>query len=572
MSLLYLDIETTGLNPLTSKLVTLQLMAPSGTTFIIKDPVSLEALKPKLENNLIVGHNLKFDSKFLKYQYGITLRHVYDTYLAEIVISGGKLAGRKGASLKDLVFKYCGVELDKSEQLGFKAGEPLTAEQEIYAVNDLKYLPEIMKQQKTKIKLLGLERVIDIEMKCLPAVVWMELSGFHVNPKKFEEIKALIWNQYQEAEAFLQKELRTYSKQSQLDGLLIPNELNLSSPEQLKQALRSKGYDINKTDKRTRAKYADDPIFKSLSVFKEAETLLKMFIKPLPEFINSETQRVHPEFWQYGAKSGRFTCRKPNLQQQPSRFKEWRTIFTAEPGSKLIAADYSQIELRILGQLANDPKYIEAYRTEQDLHKRTAAAMFNVPVDEVTAQQRGVAKSVNFGLNYGMGKRSLKDKLKLDTGHDFTEEETAKFIEEFRKSYPEVTSYLKRVSEKGFNRLEVRTEAGRLFTFDRPSNETEEKYKAEKGNIERECKNLPIQGLCADMLKIAMGNLFTILEPRGVKLVNCVHDELVFECKAEEAEEIGEIIKIEMEKAGNLFLKDLPCVVEVTISDYWEKR
>ena len=555
MPLLYLDIETTGLDPLTCELVTLQIMNSKGESRIIKDPVTLKTVKPILERNLVVGHNIKFDSKFLKYHYGITLYNVYDTYLAEVALSGGKLARRKGASLKDLVFKYCGVTLDKSEQLGFKKGEALTAEQEAYALNDLKYLPEIMKQQQAKIKLLGLENIVDIETKCIPAVVWLELSGIHVDINKFEEIKEKIQKQYEDSEKFLQEELVTYDKQMQLDGTFVSNELNLSSPEQLKQALQNKGYAIDKTDKKARAQYANEPIFKSLADFKEAETLIKMFIKPLPDFINSNTKRVYSDFKQYGAESGRFSCKKPNLQQQPSRFEEWRTIFTAESGNKLIAADYSQIELRIIGQLAKDAKYIEAYTTKQDLHKRTAAAMFNVPVDQVTKQQRSVAKSVNFGLNYGMGKKGLKDKLKLDTGQDFTEDEAAKFIKDFRKLYPEVTTYLEKISEKGFNKLEARTAAGRLFKFDRPSTETEEKYNAGKGSIERDCKSLPIQGLCADMLKIAMANLFSILEPKGIKLVNCVHDELVFECKAEEAEEIGQIVKAEMEKAGNLFLK-----------------
>ncbi len=296
-----------------------------------------------------------------------------------------------------------------------------------------------------------------------------------------------------------------------------------------------------------------------------------MFIKPLPGFINSNTNRVYSDFWQYGTTSGRFTCGKPNLQQQPSRFKEWRTIFTAVPGNKLIVADYSQIELRIIGQLAKDKKYIHAYNEGLDLHENTAAVMYKVSVDQVTKQQRGIAKSVNFGLNYGMGKRSLKDKLKLETSIDYTEDEVAKLIEDFKNLYPDVTNYLKTISQKGFNRLEVRTEAGRLFKFDKPSAETEEKYNAQKDNIERECKNLPVQGLCADMLKIAMCNLFLILEPRGVKLVNCVHDELVFECKKEEAEEVAAIVKTEMEKAGALFLKGLPCIAEVKVSDTWEK-
>jgi len=429
-----------------------------------------------------------------------------------------------------------------------------------------------MKQQQANIKLLDLENIVNIEMKCLPAVVWLELSGFHVDLEKLEEIKAAIQQQYQETKAFLQKELVTYDKQCQLDGTFVSNELNLSSPEQLKIALQNKGYDIDKTDKKSRAKYAHDPIFKNLADFKEAETLLKMFIKPLPGFINSNIERVYPDFWQYGAKSGRFTCGKSNLQQQPSRFKDWRKIFTAEPGNKLVAADYSQIELRIIGQLAQNKKYIHAYREGLDLHRNTAAVMFKVPVGQVNTQQRGIAKSINFGLNYDMGRRSLTEKLKLETGIDYTEDEVGRLIEDFKSLYSEVTNYLKKVSEKGFNRLEIRTEAGRLFKFDKPSTETEEKYNKEKGNIERECKNLPVQGLCAYMLKIAMANLFLILEPRGVKLVNCIHDELVFECKAEEAEEIGEIIKVEMEKAGSFFLKDLPCVVEVTTAGYWKKE
>jgi len=281
-----------------------------------------------------------------------------------------------------------------------------------------------MRKQTDKIRNLGLERVIDLEMKCIPAVAWLELSGIHVDTNKFEEIKEKVQKQYEDSETFLQEELVTYDKQQQLDGDFVRNDLNLSSHEQLKQALQNKGYAIEKTNKKARAKYKNEPLFEILNEFKEAETLIKMAIKTFPSFINQETQRVYGDFWQYGAASGRFTGKNPNLQQQSNKF-DWRTIFTSEPGNKLVVADYSQIELRIIGQLAKDPKYIEAYKTKQDLHKRTAAAMFHVPVEQVTKQQRNVAKAVNFGLNYGMGKKSLKEKLKLDTGLDFTEEEAA---------------------------------------------------------------------------------------------------------------------------------------------------
>jgi DNA polymerase-1 len=587
MSYIYLDIETDnsegcGLDPYISKVVTFQVLFPSGKYALIKDPQpnDLVGLKAALESNTVVGDNIKFECKFLKHHFGITLKNVFDTQIAEQAIYGGQLSdsgdsGRKhpfiGKSLKDIAFRYCGVTLDKEYQCTFKIGVDLIPEQIEYALSDVKYLPEIMKQQQVKIRNLGLERVIDIEMKCIPAVAWLELSGIHVDRNKFEEIKEKVQKQYEETERFLQEELVTYGQQKQLDGEFVRSELNLSSHEQLKQALQRKGYAIESTSKKARAKFKNEPVFEKLNEFKEAETIIKMAIKPFPSFINQETQRVFGDFWQYGAASGRFTGKKPNLQQQSNKF-DWRTIFTAEPGNKLVVADYSQIELRIIGQLAKDPKYIEAYRTKQDLHKRTAAVLFNIPEDQVTKQQRNVAKTVNFALNYGMGKKSLKDRLKLVTVQDFTEEAAAEFINTFRNLYPDVNSYLRKASRAGLAKLEARTLTGRLFKFYPPCGQTEEERKAEEGSIMRESKNLPVQGLCADMLKIAMANLFTVLEPRSIKLVNCIHDELVFECKAEEAEEIRQIVKLEMESAGNLFLTVLPCEVEVNIADYWKKE
>ena len=144
MSLLYLDIETdntngAGLDVFSSKVVTIQILLPSGKTIILKDPKSLDNVKPLLENNLIIGHNLKFDSKFLKYHFGVTLYNVYDTYLAEIILSGGLYAGKRGVTgLSDLVFRYCGQQMSKQEQQGFRYGVPLTPEQKQYAANDFK--------------------------------------------------------------------------------------------------------------------------------------------------------------------------------------------------------------------------------------------------------------------------------------------------------------------------------------------------------------------------------------------------------------------------------------------------
>lgn len=412
---------------------------------------------------------------------------------------------------------------------------------------------------------MGLQEIVDIEMKAIPAIAWLELSGISVDQEKLEEIKLKVLQQKKEAADFLIKELTTYEKQQNIDGTHAPIIPNLDSNAAILRALRSKGLDLESTGSKELAKYAGNPLIEALKKYRQASKLLSSFINTMPDFINPVTKRVHSNFNQYGALSGRLTSEKPNMQQQPSRFGDWRKIFAAGPGNKIVSADYSQIELRIIGQLAKDPKYIRAYSEGLDLHKETASQLFKIPVDQVTKQQRSIAKSINFGLNYGMWSAGLKSKLKADVGLEVTLKDAEKFIRDFQALYPDVTRYLNKASNEGLQKLQVKTLSGRLCRFHTPKDEREE------GAIKREAKNLPVQGLCADMLKVAMCNLFAALEPRGVEFVNTVHDELVFECREEEAEEVAAIIKDEMEKAGSLFLKDLPCVAEVTVADYWRK-
>ncbi|KKG66210.1 DNA polymerase, partial [Methanosarcina mazei] len=542
-----------GLDVFNGKIVTIQILLPSGKTIILKDPGSLDNVKSLLENNLIVGHNLKFDSKFLKHHFGVTLYNVYDTYLAEIILSGGLYAGKHGVTgLKDLVFRYCGQQMNKEEQQGFRYGVPLTQEQKQYAANDLKYLPEIFKQQQAKIKLLELENIINTEMKALPAIVWLELSGIYVDRKRLNELQKEINTRKREAEQSLYEMFRT-------------SKINLNSTQQLTKELNRLGIPVKNTKSEELAKF-DHPIIKTLTEYKETEKLLNTFVGKLPTFINKKTGRIHADFFQLGAKSGRLSCTKPNLQQQPSRtLPEWRTIFKAAEGNKIITADYSQIELRILAQVSGDKEYLKAYNTENaDLHKLTASKIFNKPLDAVDKKDRSVAKTVNFGIAYGMWAPGLQKKLQ-SAGIEITDNEAEGIIKGFYEAYPGVAKYLRDISTEGLKNLEVKNKAGRIMRFEKPEDE-----KAQK-SIKRESKNLPIQSLCADMVKIAMGNIFLKLEPKGVKFINTVHDELVFECTEEQAEEVQDIVKTEMEKAGSLFLTDLPCSAEVTVSDIWEK-
>jgi len=557
MSLLYLDIETdningAGLDVFNSKIVTIQILLPFGKTIILKDPKSLDNVKSLLENNLIIGHNLKFDSKFLKHHFGVTLYNVYDTYLAEIILSGGLYAGKHGVTrLNDLVFRYCGQTISKEEQQGFRYGVPLTKEQKQYAANDLKYLPEIFKQQQAKIKLLKIENVINTEMKALPAIVWLELSGIYVDRERLNELQKEIDTRRREAKQSLYEMLRT-------------SKINLNSTQQLTKELNRLGIHVENTKSEELAKF-DHPIIKMLTEYKETEKLLNTFVVKLPNFINKKTGRIHADFFQLGAKSGRLSCTKPNLQQQPSRtLPEWRTIFKATAGNKIITADYSQIELRILAQVSQDKEYIRAYNEGEDLHRLTASKIFNKPLEAIEKNDRSIAKTVNFGIAYGMWTFGLQKKLKT-AGIEIEENEAEGIIKGFYEAYPGVAKYLRDISTEGLKNLEVKNRAGRLMKFEKPEDE-----KAQK-SIKRESKNLPIQSLCADMVKIAMGNIFLKLEPKGVKFINTVHDELVFECTEAQAEEVKDIVETEMEKAGALFLIDLPCIAIVTIRDTWEK-
>ena len=553
----YLDIETdntngVGLDVFSAKIVTVQVLLPSGEIRIIKDPKNLDNIKQLLENNLAVGHNLKFDSKFLKHQFGVTLYNVYDTYLAEIVLSGGLYAGQyEVTGLSDLVLRYFGQKMSKEEQQGFRYGVPLTQKQEQYAADDLKYLPGIYKRQRAMIKLLELENIINIEMKALPTIVWLELSGIFVDLEKLNKLKKEIYTQKYEAEQSLYEMLRT-------------SKINLNSPQQVTLELNQLGIPIENTTSEELAKF-EHPIIQKLMEYKEAEKLLNTFVEKLPNYINKKTGRVHADFFQIGAKSGRLSCTKPNLQQQPSRtLPEWRSIFKAAVGNKIITTDYSQIELRILAQVSQDDEYIRAYKENRDLHKLTASKIFKKPIDEVDMKDRNIAKTVNFGIVYGMGAPGLQKKLKA-AGIEITVNEAKKMIDGYFKAYPGVAKYLKDISIQGLKNLELRSLSGRLIKFESP------RTKQQRSSIKRESKNLPIQSLCADMIKIAMANIFLRLEPKGVKFINTVHDELVFECTEAQADEVKNTVKEEMEKAGALFLKDVPCIAEVKVSDTWEK-
>lgn len=582
---LFIDIETdntegNGLNVFKSRVVTLQILV-NGRTIIMKDPESLEEVRDLLENCLCVGHNIGFDSRFLKYHYGITLYNVFDTQIAEIIISGGRFAGMRGVTrLQDVVLRRCGVEMSKHEQKGFVWGQPLTEAQKKYVTEDLAYLPEIYRQQQAEIKRLHLEEVIDIEMKAIPAMVWLYLSGISFDANRLAELRVQVLKRKTLAQAILYKAFNT-------------SKINFGSPLQLKKALASIGIIVEdasvdsiknarvqaskgtlKRGKKARQstlfgglEEEVDPIdvLDAITDYKEADKLLNTFIDKLPTFLNPKTGRVHSEYRQLGAKSGRMSCTSPNMQQSPSkRLPEWRTIFKASPGYKIVVADYSQAELRILTELSRDEHFTKAFHDGTDMHALTASKIYHKDIADITKTERSICKTVNFGLTYGMGATALQRRLKTDSGIEISEEEAKSTVSGFFTAYPGVSQYLENIAQTGLRNLEVRTKAGRLMSFEKPKTEEEE------GMIMRLSKNLPIQGLCADFVKLALSNIFLKLEPKGVKLLAVVHDEILLEAPEDIAEEVKAILEQEMIASASKYITTIPVVADAIIADYWK--
>lgn len=603
MTVIYLDIETdnslgyNGLDVFGGRIVTVQMLLPDGKIIILKDPTQadMDKVKPILEKNLIVGHGLKFDCKFLKQKFGINLYHVYDTFIAEIALSGGMYANynycrinKIGLGLKDLVFRYFGTHLDKGEQTGFMYEVPLTPEQIKYAANDLKYLPEIHKQQMAKAKVMKIEKTIDIEMKVLPAVVWMELSGFYMDLTKVAIVERKLRLILDATTSYLIPIFQPYYK----------GKVNLNSSKPLGNALRSMGYDLPRkegkkpgeftysTDEDSLAVYKNDKLIRMLLKYKYATKFMSTSISPIKDKIIggrviksciNANGRTYTNFKQYGTETGRFSCSQNdirklpiqciNFQTQPKRLN-WRSVFVSESGHKLIVSDYSQIEPRIMAQVSGDPKMIDAYKTGKDLYKLTAEAIFGIPYDKVdkNGRERAIAKQITLGLCYGLGTPGLIKKLQTESNITLTQSEAKYYISKFKQNYPVVTRFLDQIGYNAVKTCMARNVCGRVRKF------TPVKSDKDMWIIKNAAKNAVIQSLSADITKIAMANLFLILEPMGVKLCNTIHDELVFEAPNEIAQKVAKIVEDEMIKAAKIFLTNVPCIADTSEPiNYWKK-
>jgi DNA polymerase I-like protein with 3'-5' exonuclease and polymerase domains len=420
----------------------------------------------------------------------------------------------------------------------------LTVEQLKYAAQDARVLLDIYQRQLDELKRLNLLATARLENKALIPTYKMELAGFRVDNKAVRDLKVDIV----EDKANLLEEL----------GELLTGVDNYNSPAQVKKALKAIGLDIKSTEKDELMKYRGD--YQAVDKLLEFKRITKRIslLESLIKEVNPNTGRIHASYKQNSTATGRYSCARPNLQGVPN-IKGFRRCFAAAEGNALVIADYSQIELRIIAEAADDETMIRIFNEGNDIHKITASIVNKKPVDEVTPQERQSAKAMNFGLIYGMGYNTFQKYARNNYGVDLTDYETKLAVDNFFMTYKGISRRLT-VLDSLFTREERTLGNRRRLWTTKP--------------IITERANAAIQGTGADILKQALINVNKrlLLPDSDVALVGTVHDEIILECPKAIARQVKKALKAAMEDAGRKYLKKVPVVADVSIGDNWADK
>src|SRR3989475_6125531 len=542
-----LDTETTDLDPYTARLRLIQLASPDGVRIVdlhrfnedVKRSEALASLRQMLAapRPIKIAHNAKFDAKFIKHNLGVDIGGLFDTLLASQMVSAGDIEQRHG--LEAIAGRYLNEAVDKSERLSNWEFE-LSEAQLQYAARDAAVLIPLRDKLIERIKSLDLVQCAQLEFECVMPVVDLELAGFYMKKERWLEQLAVVEKKRAELANELQEMLGEGVAQASLFGPPRAN-INLDSQPQVTEALTRLGIPVPDSTRNWKLQplAAQYPVVSKLLEYRTMQKALTSYGRNMIEFINPKTDRLHADFRQIGAPTGRFACTNPNIQQVPHTV-EYRRCFMGHPeGRRLIIADYSQIELRILAEFSGDQAFIDAFNSGADLHRVTAAQVFNVSQGQVTKEQRDFAKRLNFGVVYGIGAQ----RFSLMTGFSVTGAED--FLRRCFKTYHSLDAYLRESANRAVSDKQARTASGRLvrFNFD-PSD------RQQVSMTQRNGKNAPIQGTSADILKRALRLLKDDLRDTSAKIVNIIHDEIVVEVDESEAESIAEKVERAMCVAG----------------------
>jgi len=562
-TVLGIDTETTGFDPYTKRLRTLQISTVS-ETFVLdvwklgEDNVREALLELFMDAGKIkVFHNAKFDLKFLHIHLGFPLfmPSVFDTMVADVLITGGMrtaLGARTPHDLGACSERYLNRPLDKRFQKVPWDGT-LFKEQLIYAGLDAAVLLPMYRVLANNLTANQLEQVALLEFECIPCTAHIELSGIHLHKptwlKAAEKFAALLV----EPGKLLRKVLGDLNFASPLQvQKAFDTRLGVRVPSVSKDVLKPI-IDNYRPVKDMFGQYPPHNVAEIMSLYLEYTGNLKKATAYGPKFfkhINSTTGRVHASFNQNEADTGRYSCSEPNLQQIP-HIPEYRNAFIADEGNSLIDKDYSQVELRIIADTARIRRWLEAFANGDDLH--------DVTKNEI-GSDRYQAKIVNFSSAYGAGAQSYA--LKANIALSLAQQRMRKFY----KSIPEFSVWLDRQVDylKQYNL--VRSASGRMRVLNRWMWNDDEMHIAKQAS-----RNFPIQATSADILKTALVKLIPAL-PAGAKVVNIVHDEVLTEAPDELVPEVSALMDEAMIYAGKKFVERVDIKVDTNISKRWEKE
>ncbi|WP_291870153.1 DNA polymerase I [Maribacter sp.] len=565
------DTETTGLNPLTAELVGIAFSWEATKGFYIPFPEEkeeaqslMEQLRPFFDAEGIekIGQNLKYDIKVL-HKYNIKIKgSCFDTMLAHYLINPDMRHNMD--VLAETYLNYTPISI--TELIGKKGKNQLSMrdvpleKQTEYAVEDADITYQLAQQFRPELAEAKTDGLFnDIEIPLLHVLADMELEGINLD-KAF--LNSLSEDLNKDIENLVAK---IYDAAGE--------EFNIASPKQLGEILFNKLKLVDKPKKTKTGQFStaedvlsylakDHEIIQNVLDYRGLAKLKSTYVDALPEQIEESTGRVHTDYMQTVAATGRLSSNNPNLQNIPirtERGKQVRKAFVPKNEEyTLLAADYSQIELRIIAALSEETTMIEAFKNGEDIHASTASKVFNVPLEKVTREQRSNAKTVNFGIIYGVSAFGLSNQTDLSRG------EAKELIDTYYKTYPKLRSYMSEQVNFARDNGYVQTVLGRRrYLKDINGNNA-----IVRGAAERNAVNAPIQGSAADIIKIAMINIHKKLEEGNYKskMLLQVHDELVFDIHKPELEELQTLIKSEMENAYTIAV---PLDVEVGLGDNW---
>jgi DNA polymerase I len=557
-----LDTETSSLNVFEAQLLGISFCFQSGEAYyVLAKEEFLKELKSIIENVKTIGHNIKYDYKILKLA-GIELNNIYfDTLVASYLLSKTS----RSLKLDDLAFSELGYRMQAIEELiGAKGKKQLTmldVEPEkisYYSCEDADYTWQLYQKYQKELEQEGIDGLFEkIEMPLVKILADMELAGVKIDTKFLKILQKKFEKRLKELTSEIHE--------------LAGAEFNINSPKQLAEILFSgleistQGIKKTKTGFSTAAPELEKmkerhPIINLIFEYRELNKLQSTYVIGLLKEVDDQ-DRVHTNFNQTVTATGRLSSSSPNIQNIPIRTelgREIRKAFIPQVGYSLLAADYSQIELRVIASLADDDKMIDSFNKDEDIHARTAAEIHNKDIKDISKKERRDAKEVNFGVIYGLGARGLSQRTDLDFN------EARDFIERYFLLYEKIRNFLDLTKERAHQNKFVET----LFGRKRYIPEIDSGMPMLRAAAERVAINMPVQGTAADLMKMAMIQLNDEIKKISpeVRMLLQVHDEVVLEIPEKDIDKVSEKVKDVMESVYKL---KVPIKVDVLTGGNW---